>query len=175
MSNPTPGPQTMNSPLRDPTIHITTHNPSGRAIIHSSLPSPGIPYPAQKAVLNLLYTTSSIPADLNNEVDITTHTALAASGTMGFVNPNGTVCRIVDFAPGNIGMMHRTQSLDYAVVLEGNVLLELDDGSSTLIARGDVAIQRATIHAWKNASETEWARILFVLQDCMPIIAGGRG
>lgn len=169
----TPAAETMNSPLPNPTLHITTHNASGQATIHSSLQTTGVQYPTHKAVLNLLYTTSSMPADLNADLDIAAHEALAASGTLGFVNPRGTVCRILDLAPGNVGMMHRTQSLDYAVVLDGNVVLELDDGSRTLVARGDVAVQRATIHAWTNASATEWARVLFVLQDCVPVVAGG--
>lgn len=165
---------TMNSPFKDPKVHITTHDISGKAMIHSSYESHGIQYPLQKAVVNLLYTTSNIPADLNDEVDIQMHQKLASSGTLGLVNPNGTVCRTVDFAPGNTGMMHHTQSLDYGIVLEGSLLLELDDGSSTLIARGDIAIQRATMHAWKNASQNEWARILFVLQDCSPVVVGGQ-
>lgn len=51
--------------------------------------------------------------------------------------------------------------------------MELDDGSTTVMTRGDVAVQRATKHTWKNASETEWARMMFVLQDCEPILIGG--
>jgi len=89
------------------------------------------------------------------------------------VNANGTVCQWVDFAPDNKVMMHRTQSLDYGVVLEGKVLMMLDDGTATLTLPGDLAVQRATMHAWKNASETECARMLFVLQDCKPLIVAG--
>ena len=63
--------------------------------------------------------------------------------------------------------------LDYGVVIEGEMIMELDDGSATKMLRGDVAVQRGTMHAWKNASDTEWARMLFVLQDCKPLIVGG--
>ena len=102
-----------------------------------------------------------MPTDLNNDADIKQHEQVAASGKLGLVNPNGTVARFVDFAPTtirNTGMMHRTQSLDYGIVIEGRMIMELDDGSKTLMKRGDVAVQRATNHSWLNASDTEWAR-----------------
>lgn len=71
-------------------------------------------------------------------------------------------------------MMHRTQSVDFGIVLEGTVELILDDGKRQLMQRGDVAVQRATMHAWKNPSSTEWTRMLFVLQDCQPLEIGGK-
>ena len=70
--------------------------------------------------------------------------------------------------------MHRTQSLDYGIVIEGSVEMLLDDGSSTLLQRGDIAVQRATMHAWRNPSETEWTRMVFVLQDCKAFEIGGK-
>ena len=70
--------------------------------------------------------------------------------------------------------MHRTQSLDYGIVVEGVVEMLLDDGSSTLLQRGDIAVQRATMHAWRNPSETEWTRMVFVLQDCRAFEVAGK-
>ena len=58
--------------------------------------------------------------------------------------------------------MHRTESVDYGVVLEGEVTLVLDDGSATTIGRGDLVVQRGTDHAWENRS-SGWTQILFVL------------
>jgi quercetin dioxygenase-like cupin family protein len=58
-------------------------------------------------------------------------------------------------------MMHRTESLDYGVVLEGSMELILDSGETKIMNRGDVCVQRATSHAWKNVSENGgWARML---------------
>ena len=130
--------------------------------------------PDHKVGLNNVYTTSSMPANLNDEIDIGLHRDTISSGQLGLVKPNGTVCRFVDVAPGSTGLMHRTQSLDYGLVVEGNVLMELDDGSITPMTRGDVAVQRGTMHSWRNASETEWARMFFVLQDCQPVVVGGK-
>ena len=68
--------------------------------------------------------------------------------------------------------MHRTQSLDYGVVLEGEVEMILDNGVTRKMGRGDVAVQRGTNHGWRNTSETEWARIFFVLQEAVKVRIG---
>lgn len=161
------------SPLRIPVAHITLYNEVGKAKVHTSNKDPAVEYPDYGTFIKLGYTTSKFPADLNGDIDIEEHTKLASSGELGIVKANGTVCRWVDFAPRNKMMMHRTQSLDYGVVLEGKVLMVLDDGTETLMLPGDLAVQRATMHAWKNPSDTEWARMLFVLQDCKPLVVGG--
>jgi len=70
--------------------------------------------------------------------------------------------------------MHRTQSLDYGIVLEGELDMRLDSGETVRMYKGDVAVQRATMHAWSNPSQTEWARMIFVLQDCQPLTVEGR-
>lgn len=49
--------------------------------------------------------------------------------------------------------MHRTPSIDYAIVLDGEIHLELDDGATSLLRRGDVVIQNATRHRWRNLTE----------------------
>lgn len=64
---------------------------------------------------------------------------------------------------------HRTDSLDYAIVLEGEITLLVDDGEATLKA-GDVAVQRATSHAWSNRTDRV-ARVAFVLIGTPPISA----
>lgn len=59
--------------------------------------------------------------------------------------------------------MHRTKSIDYGVLIEGEIIARLDSGEEKFLKRGDLVIQRATNHDWKNPSKTEWARIVFVL------------
>ncbi|KAJ5772721.1 hypothetical protein N7520_003250 [Penicillium odoratum] len=56
--------------------------------------------------------------------------------------------------------MHQTQSLHYGIVLEGTIEMVMDDGQVTSMRRGEVAVQRATMHGWKNPSKTEWARMV---------------
>jgi hypothetical protein len=105
---------------------------------------------------------------------------------------NGTILRIIDFPPeprdegelrrqldatfggiykdaahdrraGKHPGMHRTETLDYAIVLEGEIWAVMDEGE-TLLRAGDVLVQRGTNHAWANRSERT-ARIAFVLID----------
>ena len=64
---------------------------------------------------------------------------------------------------GRHPMMHRTETVDYAVVLEGEITLILDDGELDLKA-GDVVIQRGTSHAWSNRSGKN-VKMLYVLMD----------
>ncbi|KAK0616671.1 hypothetical protein B0T14DRAFT_250897 [Immersiella caudata] len=123
-----------------PQLHrfITGHNPSGQAIVHSHNDFLWKPYDADQLAFSVAYTTSEFPPDLNDNKDVESHHATIASDNLGLVNPRGTVLRCVDFAPGYACGMHRTQSLDYGIVIEG-----------------------------------EWARMMFVLQDCKPLVVGG--
>lgn len=66
--------------------------------------------------------------------------------------------------------MHRTVSLDYGIVIEGEIELILDSGETRLMRPGDIAIQRGTMHAWRNTSDTKWARMLYVLQPSKPLV-----
>jgi quercetin dioxygenase-like cupin family protein len=161
------------SGLQNNNVFVTGHNNSGLAIVQSSQEGSWSWFPHRNVGFNVIYTTSKLPVNLNDDADITSHTRAMASGALGLVQPGGTVCRIVDFGPQGAPLMHRTQSLDYGVVLEGEIEMELDDGSVTLMRRGDVAVQRGTKHSWRNPSSTAWARMLFVLQDCEPIYVNG--
>ena len=69
--------------------------------------------------------------------------------------------------------MHRTNSLDYGIVLSGSIELELDDGAVTLIEEGSIIIQRGTIHAWRNPSADTPVRVAFVLLDAIPVTVDG--
>jgi quercetin dioxygenase-like cupin family protein len=51
--------------------------------------------------------------------------------------------------------------------------LVLDSGETRLMKRGDVAIQRGTMHAWRNTSSTSWGRMMYVLQECKPVEVEG--
>ncbi|AEO63947.1 uncharacterized protein THITE_2141932 [Thermothielavioides terrestris NRRL 8126] len=155
------------------TRFITGHNAEGKAVVHSHGPFTWASYADNNLAFAVPYTTSTFPPDLNDDADLAAHERVVATGRLGLVNPRGTVLRCVDFAPGYACGMHRTQSLDYGIVLEGSVDMVLDSGERCTLKRGDVAVQRATQHQWVNRSQTEWARMMFVLQDCRPLVVGG--
>ncbi|KAI7217102.1 hypothetical protein KC333_g4421 [Hortaea werneckii] len=171
-----PTPNQLSQSLPGPTAYLTGHNDeSGKAILHSKRPVEWQTYDEDKLGMSVAFTTQ-FPADLNSNADIQSHDAkmAAAGGKLGLVSGGGTVLRYVDFAPGYECMMHRTQSVDYGIVLEGSIISVLDSGEEQEMKRGDVMVQRATMHAWKNPSPTEWARMIFVLQDCKPVFVGGQ-
>lgn len=113
------------------------------------------------------------PADLNNGADLE-HDRKVNSDGVGLVSNGGAVARYVDLAPGYTCMMHRTQSLDYGLVTDGEAECVLEDGSAQLMRPGDVMVQRYTVHAWRNPSQTAWARVFFVLLDCQPLSINGK-
>lgn len=161
-----------------PSIHryITTHDDHGKAVFHTSIPERLPLDPTdQTARFGLGYVTDKSPVDFTGEVDLATYQKYQAKPP-GIVIPGGTVLRIVDIAPGQTSPMHRTVSLDYGVVLEGVVELILDSGEVRTMNRGDVAVQRGTMHAWRNAAGGDrWARMLYVLQESKPIeVEGGK-
>jgi hypothetical protein len=84
----------------------------------------------------------------------------------------GSIFRIVEYGPGVAPRNHRTNSLDYAVVLSGEIDMELDDGLVVHLSAGDVLVQRATIHNWVNRGAAP-CRIAFVLIGARPASAGG--
>ena len=81
----------------------------------------------------------------------------------------GHLLRIIDIYPPKDGgkrtVMHRTRTLDYVVVIDGEVVLVLDDSEVTL-KKGDVVIQRGTDHAWENRSD-KTARMAFFHIDAL--------
>jgi quercetin dioxygenase-like cupin family protein len=85
----------------------------------------------------------------------------------------GTVFRIVQYSPGVTPRNHRTDSIDYAVVISGAIEMELDNGVVAQLKAGDVLVQRGTIHNWINRG-TEPCTIAFVLISAKSVTDGGK-
>lgn len=150
--------------LRQINRFITDHDREGKAVFSSQIDE-SLPWDDVGAMAKfaLGYTTSRFPVSFNDQKDIKDYQGHLKIKP-GITVPGGTVLRIVDIPPLSISPMHRTVSLDYGVVLDGEVLLKLDSGETRVLGHGDVAIQRGTNHSWQNISETKWARMLYVLQ-----------
>jgi quercetin dioxygenase-like cupin family protein len=161
--------------LSHPRRFITTHDARGKAVIDQSMDTEAPFYELNigDALFAECYVTKEFPARLEKGADIANYQGFLASPP-GLTVSTGTVLRYVDMPPGATSPMHQTLSLDYGVVLEGKVELILDSGETRVLERGDICVQRATMHAWKNLSDTEWARMLYILQPALALVANGK-
>lgn len=140
---------------------VTGHDDDGKARVIIDGLAPNTTTLRQGANAALVWTTEGLP--ISNEGD-----ADESQRRIGTTIEEGTVFRIIDYAPGVAPRMHRTESIDYAVVMSGEIWMELDDGEEVLLRAGDVLVQRGTIHNWINRSD-QTCRIAFVLIAALPI------
>ncbi len=152
---------------------VTGHDTSGRAIVASDERLPASTRPGRAGIARCeVWSSDGMPVDLSD--------AAAEKQRQGFVvrhnyvgSGQGTVIRVVEFSPGGPKFMHRTETLDYGIVLSGEGDLELDDGKTVRVRQGDIVVQRGTMHAWV-ATGTQPCAIAFVLIDASPAQAGGQ-
>ncbi len=162
---------------------VTTVDQSGKAVVLFDKLGTSKQVTKRNTVLHLLWVTHESPAQTSETQD-------RGAIEIGIPPPpSGTVFRIVDFPPTSPEieamdvnfmqqhiegapkkgwaprhpLMHRTRSIDYALILQGEIVMLLDDSEVALKA-GDVLIQQATNHAWVNRS-SEPCRVAFVLID----------
>jgi mannose-6-phosphate isomerase-like protein (cupin superfamily) len=163
---------------------VTGHDENGKAVVVSDGAAPNVKVrKASGNVSTLLWVTDETPADISANSD-------RAAREIGTAPPaKGSILRTVDFPPVtaetaalshadvmremDLGrhvpenarhpFMHRTRSVDYAIVLSGEIDMLLDDSEVHLKA-GDILVQQGTNHAWVN-NGTQTCRIAFVLID----------
>jgi mannose-6-phosphate isomerase-like protein (cupin superfamily) len=162
---------------------VTGHNTEGKAV--ALFDSPALPkqHSAGGNAVTILWVTGESPVEMDETGD-------RALTPVGVPPPaNGTIFRIVDFPPAAAGATpvdhhkmlvsmgidpatqgyarhantHRTKTIDYAIVLEGEIDMLMDD-SEVHMKSGDVLVQQGTNHAWVNNSEKR-CRIAFILID----------
>ncbi|KAL7914904.1 hypothetical protein GGI35DRAFT_163568 [Trichoderma velutinum] len=151
---------------------ITTHDKDGNAIISEEIPQTLQGIGVSGTVIYLGYSLNQSPGLLNDDQDLKEYKDRLPHN-VGISIPGGTVLRISDFLPGQSVPMHRSKTIDFGVIIEGEVELIMGNGDSTTLKRGDIIVQRGTIHAWKNHSTTEVARGFFVLVDAdLPTVNG---
>lgn len=144
---------------------VTGHDSKGRSIFRSEDFSPTKTIPSGDASFLLIWTTATVPADNNDEID-------GRERSVGLTLNGGSVIRIVDMLPGKDSPMHRTNSIDYGIVLEGEVELELEGGAKRTIGQGGIIIQRGTNHLWRNTTDRV-CRIAFILIEAPAYLHNG--
>jgi len=166
---------------------VTGKDATGKAIAMIDAPAGSVHHRQEFGITNTLFwVTDSVPADLTSKED-------TANRKVGITPPpGGTIFRVIEFAPGKdvkadyetrlrilqgLGLapegasrdrprdpgMHRTRTIDYALILSGEIDMLLDDSEVHLKA-GDVLIQLGTNHAWVNRGDAP-CRVAFILLD----------
>jgi quercetin dioxygenase-like cupin family protein len=137
---------------------VTGHDASGKSVVLSDAATPRT-LDIGTAAFHEIWITAQTPVQIGaTEAEPTERPVRTPPPA------NGVVVRFTEMAPGAESPMHRTETVDVGVVLEGETWLLLDDGSETRVGVGDAVVQRATNHAWANRSERP-VRMLFVLID----------
>ena len=146
---------------------VTGHDVKGVAKVLIDGPVTHVRSSRPGSASRLMWSTDATPADISMGEDVED----MGGRILGTPPPaNGTRFTINDIPPGRPGRMHRTETIDYAIVLAGEIDMEMDD-STVKLKTGDVVIQRGTNHSWVNRG-SETARIAFVLIDAKPLGIG---
>ena len=126
-------------------------------------------FPGPGTVSTLIWVTDRTPADIaiGENIEDTGERILGSAPPA-----NGSRFCVIDFPPGNHAIMHRTETIDYVIVMTGEIDMDMDDSTVHLRA-GDVMVQRGTIHNWVNKG-SESCFIAVVLVHAHPAEAGGK-
>jgi quercetin dioxygenase-like cupin family protein len=146
---------------------VTGHDASQVARILIDAPATNRRVSKSGGVSTLIWCTDRTPADISvgENVDDMGARVLGTPPP-----PNGTRFTVNDIPPGRTGPMHRTETIDYVIVLAGELEMQMDDSAVKLRA-GDVLVQRGTNHAWINRGPKP-ARVAFILVDAKPLGIG---
>ena len=146
---------------------ITGHDGNSVAKVIRDGQATNTKLPREGVASTLLWCSDEMPADIavgDNAEDM-------GARILGTAPPqNGSRFIVMEFAPGIASDMHRTETIDYIVMLSGAIDMDMDDSTVTL-RPGDIMVQRGTNHAWVNRG-TEPARLAIVLLDAKPLGIG---
>jgi quercetin dioxygenase-like cupin family protein len=134
---------------------VTGHDAHGKAIVRIDDVGAHVASGRPNMSRQLIWTTDDLPVHFAEDGED------KGAREIGTTIRNGSVFRVIEFEPGVAPRNHRTDSIDYAVVMSGEIDMEMDDSVVHLKA-GDVLVQRGTIHNWVNQG-TEPCVIAFIL------------
>ncbi len=124
--------------------YITTHDLTGSSVFSTAISSASV-FEAISPTLDFFlgYITSDFPVRMASDADMNNYCGYVEGGRKaGITTKGGSVLRVCNFAPGSVTPMHRTVSLDFGIVVAGEVELVLDSGETRLMKVGHVAVQR---------------------------------
>jgi len=147
---------------------VTGHNDQGQAVVKIDEVCQHFKVGRGNANVCNIWTTDTVPADNDGFED------KGQRPGMFTMIPNGSVFRILDFHPGLEKRSHRTDSIDYIVVMQGKIDMELEPGGEVVtLQQGDVMVQRGTVHNWVNRYD-QTCVMAVILIHANAVQAGGQ-
>jgi naringenin degradation protein FdeH len=137
---------------------VTGHDPSGKSVVLSDGPAPKT-LDIGTAAFHETWIAGQVPVPIPATEPEPTDRPVRTPPPAG-----GVSVRFTEMAAGAESPMHRTETTDVGIVLEGETWLLLDDGSETRVGPGDAVVQRGTNHAWANRGDRP-VRMVFVMID----------
>jgi len=144
---------------------VTSHDADGKAVVAIDETCRNIISRRPNHASCVIWSTGEFPTDNATDAD-------GGAREVATTDPNGTVFRLVEYGPGVTPRNHRTESVDYAVVLSGEIDMEMD-GNTVHLKAGDVLVQRGTIHNWINRGTIPCV-VAFVLVAAKPVERAGK-
>ncbi len=144
---------------------VTGHDANGKAKVLIDEQVANVFSHRPGAEFSVIWSTDTLPPVNDGDED-------PSRQEIGTTIPGGSVFRVVSFGPGVAPRNHRTDSIDYAVVMSGEIDMVLDDETVRLKA-GDVLVQRGTVHNWIN-NGTQPCVIAFALVSAKPVEIDGK-
>jgi quercetin dioxygenase-like cupin family protein len=146
---------------------ITGHDGNNVAKVILEGPATNTKRPRDGVSSTLMWCSDRMPTDIAVGANVED----MGARILGTAPPaNGSRFIVMEFAPGIASEMHRTETIDYIVMLSGEIEMDMDDSTVKLRA-GDIMVQRGTNHAWANRG-TAPARLAIVLLDARPLGIG---
>ncbi len=142
---------------------VTGHDEHGRAVVAIDEICKNVVSRRPQHESCMIWSTGSFPSDNSDDRD-------GGGREVATTDPNGTVFRVIEYGPGVAPRNHRTESIDYAVVLSGEIDMQLE-GAEVHLRQGDVLVQRGTVHNWVNRGASPCV-IAFVLVAAKPVERG---
>jgi quercetin dioxygenase-like cupin family protein len=137
---------------------VIGHDQDGKAVVEQDQMMDNVKVMPSGHSGCVMWATESTPADPNVADD-------PAAKDRPLPPPeNGTVLRILQLVPHKPAFMHRTDTVDYCIVLEGECFMKMDDDAEVALKQGDILIQKGTWHGWENRSD-KTCRLAFILID----------
>jgi len=155
--------------MKNPSIRrvVTGHDAQGKAVVRIDEVCSHFKESRPNGFVCNIWTTDTAPADNDGQADNGQR-----DGKFTMI-ANGSVFRILDFRPGVQKRVHRTDSIDYIVVMSGEIDMALESGAEVHLKAGDVMVQRGTVHNWINRG-TETCVMAVILIHANAVQAGGK-